>query len=122
MLIAVGPYKKLVTVGSCPYKVKGRENRERIRIFIEIRYGLEYACKSWNLIEDHGTLLAYRHSGILVNTEPNQYSVKDRHNPEIHLKDLYLRLITHKHTIMKYKPGSPFLSEKKNSVKSKTFT
>lgn len=51
-----------------------------------------------------------------INTEPNQYSVKDRHNPEIHLKDLYLRLITHKHTIMKYKPGSPFLSEK-NSVK-----
>lgn len=123
LFIAVGPYKKFVTVGSCPNKVKGRENMERIRIFKEIRYTcrLEYACKSWNLIEDHGTLLAYRHSGILVNTEPNQYSVKDRHNPEIHLKDLYLRLITHKHTIMKYKPGSPFLSEK-NSVKSKTFT
>lgn len=29
-------------------------------------------------IEDHGTLLAYRHPGILVNTEPNQYWVKDR--------------------------------------------
>lgn len=120
LLIAVGPYKKLVTVGSCPYKVKGRENRERIRIFIEIRYGLEYACKSWNLIEDHGTLLAYRHSGILVNTEPNQYWVKDRqsrNSPQRPLPSTYNSQAHHNEVWT----GFTIFVRKKKGVRSITF-
>lgn len=103
-----------------PYKVKGRKNRERIRIFIEIRYGLEYACKSWNLIEDHGTLLAYRHSGILVNTEPNQYWVKDRqsrNSPQRPLPSTYNSQAHHNEVWT----GFTIFVRKKKGVRSITF-